>query len=711
MSLAKSFCRLCHAFCGIDVKLEDGRPVEVRGDRANPMSEGFTCIKGRCLPEQHAHEARLCRSQKREASGDFAPIGFDAATDEIAAALRGIIDRHGPRAVAVYAGTAAYQNAAGLAVARAFTAGLGSPSFYSSLTIDQPAKLVAPQRHGTFMSGTQRFETADVWMVIGCNSLVSMYGGVTRFPSFNPTKRIREAKARGLDLIVVDPRKTELARMADLHLQPRPGEDPTLVAGMLRVILEEGLHDVDFCQQYASGVDDLKNAVDEFSLDYVAARTGVAEEQIAEAARRFARGPRGVASTGTGPSMAPHPNLTEHLVMDLNTICGRYNREGDPVLNPGTLMPSLPSTMGVMPPLRPFPGGERCRIRGLETVAGEMPTAALAEEILTPGEGQVRALIVFGGNPIVAFPDQAKTLRALRDLELLVVVDPSLSSTAQLADYVIAPTLCLERADVTLLMDSWYPEAYAMYTPAVAAPPAGVIEDWAFLWELARRLETRILLPGGPLDMARRPTTDDVLRNITAHARIAFDELRAHPSGSLFPPDDPIAVGPGDPASPHRLALAPEILLEELRAVRAEPAVDGAGYLPGEQFSHRLIARRLREVCNSVGQDFPTLRAKRPYNPVFMNPEDLAVLGVESGDLVEIESADGCIQGIAEAAPDVLRGVVSMSHSWGGLPDPDASPPERAGATSALIDTERIYDPVSGIPRMSAIPVNVRPLP
>ncbi len=711
MSCSKSFCRLCHAFCGIEVELEDGRPVEVRGDRSNPMSEGFSCIKGRCLPEQHAREARLCESQKRGASGDFAPIGFDDATDEIADALRGIVDRHGPRAVAVYAGTAAYQNAAGLAVARAFTAGLGSPSFYSSLTIDQPAKLVAPQRHGSFMSGTQRFESSDVWMVIGCNSLVSMYGGVTRFPSFNPTKRVREARARGLDLIVIDPRETELARMADLHLQPRPGEDPTLVAGMLRVILEEGLHDAEFCAQYANGVDALRNAVADFTLDYVSARTGVAEDQIAEAARRFAGGPRGVASTGTGPSMAPHPNLTEHLVMDLNTICGRYNREGDAVANPGTLMPSLPSVMGVMPPMRPFPGGARCRIRGLETVAGEMPTAALADEILTPGEGQVRALIVFGGNPIVAFPDQAKTLRALRDLDLLVVVDPSLSSTAQLADYVIAPTLCLERADLTLLMDSWYPEAYAMYTPAVATAPDGVVEDWVLLWELARRLDTTISLPGGPLDMTRRPTTDEVLRNITTHARVGFDELRAHPSGALFRPESPVHVAAGDPSSPHRLEVAPQVLLEELRAVRDEPAVEGAGYLPGEQFSHRLIVRRLREVCNSVGQELPTLRAKRPYNPAFMNPEDLAVLGIESGDVVEIESADGCIRGVVEAAPDVLAGVVSMSHSWGGLPDSKASPRERGSTTSALIASDRIYDPVSGIPRMSAIPVNVRPVP
>ncbi len=707
MSVAKSFCRLCHAFCGIQVELREGRVVSVRGDRSNPMSEGFTCLKGRCLPEQHEHAERLRESQKRNEAGELAPIAFDQAADEVASALGEIMRRHGPRSVALYGGSAAYQNAAGLPVARAFMAGLGSPSFYSSLTIDQPSKLVAPQHHGSFMSGTHSFESSDVWMAVGSNSLVSMYGGVSRFPSFNPTKRVREARARGLDLIVVDPRKSELARMADLHLQPRPGEDPTLLAGMLHVLLSEELHDVDFCARYVNGLEALRTSVADFDPDYVATRTGVAADQVVEAARRFARGPRGCVSSGTGPSMAPRPNTSEHLVMDLNTVCGRYNREGDEILNPGTLMPAQQPVMKALPPFAGYHMGERPRIRGLGTIAGEMPTAALADEILTPGEGQVKALIVFGGNPLVAFPDQRKTLRALRELELLVVVDPSPRSTARLAHYVIAPTLCLERADLTTLMDSWYPQAYAMYTPAVSDPPPGVVEDWVLLFELARRLGTKIQLPGGPLDMSRRPTTEEILENLTHYARVPLDEIRKHESGALFASESPVRVEAGDCEAGARLEVAPESLVAELRQVRAEPVVEGAGYRPGERFSHRLISRRLREVCNSTGQDFPTLRARRPFNPAFMNPEDLAELGVTSGELVEIESSHGRIVAVAEAADDVLSGTISIAHSWGDLPELDVSPRERGSCTSLLIDNASEYDPISGIPRMSAIPVNV----
>ncbi len=707
MTSAKSFCRFCHAFCGIDVEIRDGRAIEIRGDRENPMSGGFACIKGRALPEQHNHPDRLTMPLKRKAKGEpFESLAIDRAIDEIAARLADIIDRDQPRSVALYAGTAAYQNAIGLPIARAWMAGIQSPSFYTSLTIDQPSKLVAPQHHGSFASGTQSFASSNVWMVFGCNSPVSMYGGISGFPSFNPSHRLREARRRGLDLIVVDPRRSELARVADLHLQVRPGEDSTLLAGMLRILFEEELEDSEFCARHVNGVETLRAATSDFDLEYVARRCGVSPDLIIEATRRFAKGPRGVASSGTGTSMAPHPNLTEHLIISLNTLCGRYNRAGDEVRNPGTLMPRLFSE-NVTPPMPGYRMGEQSRIRGLGQIAGELPTAALAEEILLPGPGQVRALIVFGGNPVLAFPDQKKTIDALRQLELLVVLDPFLGATAQMADFVIPPTLCLERSDLTSLMDGWYPEAYAMYTPAAVAPPEGVIEEWMFFWELAQRMGTPLNLAGGALDPSRRPDSDEVLENLSAFSRIPLDEIRRHASGALFPPAQPVFVEAGDPEANARLEVGPEALMLELAEIRRESPVQGGGYRPGENFSHRLISRRLREVCNSVGQELPSLQAKRPYNPAFMNPGDLEALGISSGDRAEIESAHGSIIGTVEGADDIPPGVVSMAHAWGQLPD---SPDSRGSSTALLIDTTSDFDPISGIPRMSAIPVNVRPL-
>ena len=638
MPTTPSFCRFCHAFCGIDVDVEDGRAVRVRGDRTNPMSEGFTCIKGRALPEQHAHPDRLTRSLRRGDDGEFTPVSVAEACDDIAARLQTIIAEHGPRAVALYGGTAAYQNATGLSVARAWTAALGSPSFYSSLSIDQPNKLIAPQMHGGYMGGNQSFASSDVWMVFGCNSIVSMYGGTSGFPSFNPTKRLREAKRRGLDLIVVDPRRSELAKQADLFLQVKPGEDSVLLAGLLRVILEEDLDDSAFVARWATGRDELRKQVAGFTSDIVERRTGVEWTLIEEAARRFAGGRRGLASSGTGPSMAPHPNLTEYLIMCMNTACGRYNRAGDVIANPGTLMPERPYFEAAMAPMPGFRMGAQSRIRGLGQIAGELPTAALSDEILEPGDGQVRALIVLGGNPMMAWPDQLKTEEALKALDLLVVADPFMGATAKLADYVIAPTLSLERADVTTLMDTWYPEAYAMYTPPVVEPVSDeVIEEWVLLWELASRMGTEVMLPGGALPLDERPSTDAVLDLLTKHARVSLDEIRKHPHGALFPSDEPVVVQPNQGETKPGLSLATPEMMEELAGLQVEIAAETDATDRGA-FSHRLISRRLREVCNSVGRELPSLRAKRPFNPAYMHPDDLGELGIKDGALVEIES-------------------------------------------------------------------------
>ncbi|MCY3881328.1 MAG: molybdopterin-dependent oxidoreductase, partial [Chloroflexi bacterium] len=524
----KSFCRFCHAFCAIEVDVEDNEVIEVRGDTSDPIYGGYTCIKGRHLPDQHNHSERLRTSLKRMPDGSFQPIPSEQALDEIAEKLRSIIDEHGPRSVASYNGTYAFCNAITLSVTRAWHAGIKSPSYYTSVTIDQPAKAIAASRHGTWLGGSQNFETADVAMLIGNNPVVSMFGGI---PPFNPWKRLRDAQKRGLKLIVIDPRESDVAKRADLYLQVKPGEDPTLLAGIVRVMFEEGLVDGDFLAGNVAHVEDLRQAVDSFTLDYVEERTGVAAALVERAARMFAEAQRGVASSGTGANMSPHPNLTEHFVQTLNTLCGRYLREGEVVPNPGVIGPERPFTAQAMPPNPAWGKGEPSRVRGLGEVFGEMPTAALSDEIITPGEGRVRALISVGGNPVGAWPDQLKTIEAMKHLDLNVSLDIKMSQTAKLADYVIAPKLSLERPDLTVLTDSWYPEPYAHYTPAMVEAEDDVMEEWEFFWGIAHRLGTEINLPAGPLPMDKKPTTDEVLDVVAGKSRIPLDEVRAVDGG------------------------------------------------------------------------------------------------------------------------------------------------------------------------------------
>ncbi len=695
----RSYCRVCHAYCALEVETEGGRVLAVRGDASDPVYGGYTCIKGRQLPAMMEHPERVRTSLRRTPEGGFEPIETEQALDEIAERVGRVIDAHGARSVASYCGTHAFQNSAALAVAQAWHRGIGSPSFYSSITIDQPGKFIALSRTGFWSAGMHGFASSDVAMIIGCNTLVSQYSPFGGIPAFNPAKALRDAQRRGLRVICIDPRRTEVARRADLHLPVRPGEDPTLLAGLIRWILAEGLHDEAFCADHVDGLDDLRHAVEPFDLDRVAARTRLPAEDIRTAARWFAEGPRGVASTGTGPDMAPRPNLTEHLVIALNVVCGRVNREGEKVWNPGILSPPIPKRAQVVGPRPAYGHGPKSRVRGLGQVLGEMPTAALNDEMLEPGEGRVRALLCIGGNPLVAFPDQAKTERGLEALDLLVCVDAYLSATARRADYVLAPKLCLERSDVTWLTDTWYETPYAHYTQPMAEAAPGLLEEWELYTGLARRLGSEIELPGGALDLAAPLDKEDVLAAMLATSRVPFDEIRRHEGGHVYD-EVQLEVEPAKPGHAVRFELSPPGVLAELDEVLAEEA-DDAG------FTHRLISRRLRHVYNSSGRHLPAIREKGTTNPAFMNPEDLEALGVRGGDLVEIESAHGSIVGVAEPADDVPCGVVSMAHAWGDASSSRKDVREHGASTNALVSNEVDFDPISGMARQSAIPVRV----
>ena len=236
----RTYCRFCHACCAMIATVKDGIPIAVRGDKDDPVYGGYTCVKGRTLADAHTQPERLRMSQKRMADGSYAEILLGDALDEIGERLMRVIDRYGPKSVAVYAGTYAFQNSAGVASAAAFAKGLGSHQFYTSVTLDQPAKVYTTMRMGSWSGGLQGFDSAGVAMFIGNNPVTSHYAPPGGLPPFSPNRRLRDALDRGLKLIVVDPRQSEVARLAELHLQVNPGEDVPLLAAMLNTILSEG---------------------------------------------------------------------------------------------------------------------------------------------------------------------------------------------------------------------------------------------------------------------------------------------------------------------------------------------------------------------------------------------------------------------------------------------------------------------------------------
>ena len=723
-----SICRLCPAHCPILVEVEDGRAVRVTGDPGNDLFQGYTCPKGRALPEQHAAPGRLLHSMKRGADGVRRPIASERAMDEIAEKVAAIAAEHGPRAVALYTGTNSLPYPAAAATAIAWLRGLGSPMFFNPNTIDQPGKQLATALHGGWQADEQDFEASDTWLLVGVNPVISKSSGI---PAQNPGRKLKDAVARGMQLIVIDPRVSETARRAAVHLQARPGEDPTLLAGLIHVILREQLHDADFVGENAVGLEQLEEAVRPFTPAYVSRRAGVPAEEVERAARVFAGARRGCAVAGTGPSFATRGTLTEYLCLCLNTLCGRWSRAGEKVLRPNVMLPAFTARAQPFPPYRAWGYGTKLRVRGFTDAACGLPTAALADEILLEGEGQVKALFCLGGNPMMAWPDQRRTRAALDELELLVTLDPELSATAELADYVIAPRLTLETPGMTQRAEALkyythgigFGRPWGQYSPRIVEPPDGsdVIEEWQFFHGLARRMGIELELVNvfgfgkhmeSPpnrfrLDLENPPTTEEIYAEITKTARIPLEEVRRHPHGRVFDEIDE-RVQPREPGNGDRLQLGDPHMMRELAEVSGEDYATRHG---DTALPFLLVPRRANNFMNSSGRSLPKLTGSRPYNPAFVHPDDLAALGIASGDSVEIRSAHDAIWAVAEADGTLRRGVVAMTHAFGGQPDEDERHRELGSNTGRLMPVDLDYDPVSGIPRMGALPIAIAALP
>ena len=708
----KSFCRICIGHCGMVVSTdEQGRLSGIRADRDDPQTLGFACFKGLQAVESHNSAERILHPLKRRADGSFERIEREQALDEIAAILGRILEEDGGEAVAGFKGGGSFFTSSASFLLNDWLKSVGSPKIFSPATIDQSAKSVALGRIGIWPGGRQPFADSDVFLIAGGNPLVSVASA--GFDTRNPVKRLKAARARGMKLIIIDPRRSETAQFADLLIQPLPGEDVPVLAGIIRTILEEGWEDKAFCAEHVGDLDALQKAVAPFTPDYVAARADIPAGQLREAAAMFARDARrGPATSCTGANMGPHSNLAEHLVETLNVICGRYLREGERVGNPGALLQRWPRKAQVMPAARPWEQGPKSRIGGYGLIDGEMVTAVMADEILQPGPGRVRFFVNQGGNPASCVPDQRKMVRAFEALDLLVSLEPFMTATARLSHYILPPYMQYERADLPLYIFETmvFPDTqYSRYTPPVAQPPEGaeLMHDFEFFWGLNKRLGIPLDHWGMPIPLDRKPVMDDLLNILMRNCPMDLETLKTFPSGTAV--DDAVQhVEPADADNTARFTLMPGDVASDMAAVAAERHVaPGRVASNGKTYSHRLAVRRSRELFNSMYRYLPTTRKRLPYNRAFLNPQDMAEMGVEPEDWVEIASDAGAIRALAARDEDLRPGVVSITHGFGGLPG-DGDYLRNGVSTNLLISTDRDLQAINAMPRMTAIPVNIR---
>jgi anaerobic selenocysteine-containing dehydrogenase len=669
----RSFCRICTSQCGILVDIDGDQVQRVRGDRDHPMSEGYTCAKGRALPVMHHHPRRIVRPLLRDGSppgsgdaGMLAPVSWERCLDDLAARLRGILDRHGPASVGIFFGSGLGMDAAGYRMAEVLHQAIGTPARFSPLTIDGTAKTVTATLVGGFpgLKTAPDYAGARLVIYLGVNPVVS-HGHTTAMPS--PTTTLRELRERA-QIWVIDPRVSETARLASGHIAPRPGTDYAILAHIVRELLRQGAPGAG--GPPVTGLAELREAVEPYILEHAADIAGIPARQLAALVASIRQAGRLAIETGTGITMAKEANVVQWLAWVIMILTDSMNRPGGTWFHPGFFrvmdavpLPQIPAEafFAPGPPSRPeLPG-----------FLGEWPCAALPSEIEA---GNIRAVLNLGGGLLTGFPDERVMRRALAKLDVLATIDIIENETTALSTHVLPTKDQLERADINL-WDFLSPRVAGLYSPAVVAPAGERRSAWWVLAGLGRRLGYE--MPRTP--EGDGPADDDVMlaAQVTG-ARATFAELTASryaESGFDLPApwvDDFIALIGG-------WRLAPAQLLAQF-----------AGLSPGEPGCLRLIPRRQKHHVNSQ----LTYLGDRPE--VLLHPDDATAAGLTDGAAVIVRSQAGELVATARVDPGMRRGAVSVPHGY-------------SDANVNRLTSHLEADPLTGMARYSGIPVSVHP--
>jgi anaerobic selenocysteine-containing dehydrogenase len=692
-------CNLCEAMCGLAIRTRGAEILSIRADQDDPLARGHVCPKAVALKDVHADPDRLRRPLRRRGS-DWEEIDWPEAFDLVAGRMRDIQQHHGRDALAVYLGNPTVHNYGLLTHGPAFLRLLKTRNRYSATSVDQlPHQLVAFWMYGhQFLLPIPDLDRTRLFLVLGANPMASN-GSLMTVPDF--PGRLKALRARGGKMIVIDPRRSETARVADEHHFIRPGSDAALLFALLNVIFEEGLARPGRLAGFADGLDAVRAALALFTPERVAVATGIAAATIVRLARELAGAENSAIYGRVGLSTQRFGTLCQWAIQLLNLVTGQLDRPG------GTLIAQPAVDLigaGLVGP--GHYGRWRSRVRGLPEFAGELPVAALAEELDTPGAGQVRALLTVAGNPVLSTPHGTRLERALAQLEFMVSIDCYLNETTRHAHVILPPTSALEHDHYDLIFHALAVRNTARYNPALFEKPAAARHDWEILYQLARRLarDRRALarlrlrpdqlvdlaLQTGPYGVLRGAPPALALAKVLAQGALArlAPGLAAWPDaliGALrrrSPQANGTAalslavlkghlhgvdLGPLRPSFPEKLwtpnrrirCAVPELLADVPRAQRELLAA------PPPAHELRLIGRRHVRSNNSWMHNCERLVKGKPRHQLLMHPDDLAARGIADGARVRLTSRAGALEVEVQASEEMMRGVVSLPHGYG----------------------------------------------
>ncbi|TFH22889.1 MAG: molybdopterin oxidoreductase family protein [Myxococcales bacterium] len=661
-------CTLCEALCGLTFEVEGDRIVSVGPDHDDPISKGYVCPKGMAIAEVHDDPDRIREPLIRREDGTFAPVGWDEALDRAADGLRRVRERHGGDAIAAYIGNPSIHIHGALLLRGALMKALGTNNCFSASTQDTAPRFATSY----FLYGNSLvlpvpdIDRTDYLLCLGANPVVSN-GSVMSAP--NLKSRLREIRARGGKLVVVDPRRTETARIADEHVPIVPGEDALFLFAMIRVLIDRGALDTAEIAAVASGWSDVAGRLARLDVAAAAQCCGVPSATIERLAIEFADASAPTAYSRVGVCNSRHGTLATYATDLLNIICGRLGKVG------GAMFPTPAVDLATAAQQLGANGyaGWRSRVRGLPESFGDLPAAVMAEEMETEGAGQIRALLNFAGNPVLTVPNGRRLDRAVANLEFTVAIDVYMNETNRHADVILPAAWALAEEYVDVFFGAMAVRNFARFSPAVVDAAPGVRADWEILLALIERLG------GGPtgevwLDRAMKlfgirwnPTAmADLMLRFGAHGDrmlpwskgLSMKKLRAAPHGLDLGPMQPGVAGRVFHKD-RKVHLDSPVLMEAFDDLLAahRSGRDEGGLL--------LIGRRHLRSNNSWMHNVPSLMTGRDRCQLEIHPDDASAAGLEDGARATLESHVGKLDVTVSVTEDMMPGVVCLPHGYG----------------------------------------------
>jgi len=707
-------CNLCEAVCGLEITVQNARITSIRGDREDPLSRGHVCAKAVALKDIHSDPDRI-RLPVRKTTRGWQQISWKQAFDEVAARLQGIQQQHGRNAVAVYQGNPTVHNLDAMLFAPMFIRALKTRNRFSATSVDQlPEQLVSLLMFGhSLMIPLPDLDRTDFIVMFGANPVVSN-GSLMTAPGV--ARRLKQIRQRGGKVVVIDPRRSETAAVADQHLFIRPGCDVLMLLAMLHVVFAERLQKPGRVGAFCRGMETLERLAGDYPPERVAAMTGVAPEQLRALVRAFCGAASASCYGRIGASAQQYGTLTQWLIVVFNIVTGNLDRAGGAMFSrPAVDILAATARKQSSGSTRKGFADHFSRVRKLPDFNGEFPVATLAEEMTRTGEGQIRALITSAGNPVLSTPNGIQLDRALAELGFMVSIDFYINETTRHADIILPPLSALERAHYDVVFHALSIRNGARFSRPVFKPDKTRRSDAQIFLELGWRMQSSGW-PGRAAGWIRKELLQRLGSEWIINRKLKqgpyyrshgldLNKLRQNPHG--------IDLGPMQPCLPDRLFhrdrkidLAPGECLRDLDRMDRHMFGRPAG---APEFDLLLIGRRDPRTNNSwLHNSYRMVKGKKRCL-VLMHPEDAASRGIQDRERVTIRSRVGALSIEVSCSEDIMPGVISIPHGWGHRMDGVrlSIAEKHAGVNVNILTDDRLLDALSGNAALNGVPVSV----